>query len=328
MSVVVAYRYRRPEVVAWYNAMLPALFFFFFFYVAFIDVAVVTVTVADAMAPPYPELLEESRRHRALHEFLFPNITYSSLPSLPSGIWESASDYKHRQRQHRQRQLLEFDPDNNNNDNDPDNNNNDNNNDYEDHTATAKINDKDANIQINRQFSMEICRYLDNTECDDIETSFVKMGTKTRTTMQSKHAIRTLVILVAWKDQVERILWISRDQIDRLWNGMGTDPEIIPTGSIANYTQTQAYNTVRFQADVLGWQITDNTEAYYGDGRSGMPKNGDKEPNIKSAFHFLLDKMEAEDFPWADYDSDDDGYIDHVQFLHTGYGAELGGTGE
>ena len=44
-----------------------------------------------------------------------------------------------------------------------------------------------------------------------------------------------------------------------------------------------------------------------------MPKNGDFEPHLRSAYHYILDRMEADGFPWEQYDADGDGYIDSVQ---------------
>jgi hypothetical protein len=260
-----------------------------------------TVLFADAMAPPYPELVEESRKHRQLYESLHPNTTYFSLPVLPSGIWEPASDFKKRRRLHN-RGLTE-----------------------------------PADDEYGRDD--EICRYLDDDECETIQAQFVQMGVKARSRIVrmshtvsheseiEPYTLRTLVVLVAWTDQQDRRDWISRDQIDRMWNGVGTD-DSIPTGSIKNYTERQAYGTVNFVADVLDWEVTDNTEAYYADKRSALPQNGDRDPHLREAFHYILDKMDAENFPWGDYDSDDDGIIDHIQFVHSGYGAEIGGIGK
>eukprot|EP00532_Pseudo-nitzschia_australis_P020829 CAMPEP_0168293196 /NCGR_PEP_ID=MMETSP0142_2-20121227/7728_1 /TAXON_ID=44445 /ORGANISM="Pseudo-nitzschia australis, Strain 10249 10 AB" /LENGTH=995 /DNA_ID=CAMNT_0008241223 /DNA_START=72 /DNA_END=3059 /DNA_ORIENTATION=+ len=321
-----------------------------------IAAAICGVTCVDAMAPPYPELLEESRKYRELHESLFPNISYSSLPSLPSGIWESTFDYRQRQQQQQQQQYrqlqllrkrdrdlesaitsIERNPAMD-----------------ADKAATASASNSTKETQ---HFSNEICRFLDDNECEEIETSFMNMASKTRANIvrmnkndgsstsdsdntifnssdssgvdadvgnneKPKYTLRTLVILVAWKDQEERREWMPRDRVDHLWNGIGADDEI-PTGSIKNYTERQAYGTVNFVADVLEWQTIDNTEAFYANGRAGRP--GPTEPMLRTAFHNILDTMDAEGFPWDDYDSNNDGIIDHVQFLHTGYGAEIGG---
>jgi M6 family metalloprotease-like protein len=181
------------------------------------------------------------------------------------------------------------------------------------------------------RFSSELCRYLTWAECQEIEDAFLRKATKTRTISLAAESngtnveIRTLIILVVWKNHVANRELITRDQIDRLWNGLGTD-EWIPTGSIANYTKSMSYGKVSLHADVVDWQVTDNTEEYYADGRSGFPMSDDYDPALRSAFHFILDKMEAEDFPWNSYNSDNDEYIDHIQFLHSGYGAEYGGV--
>ena len=331
-----------------------------------------SIVVVNGMAPPYPELIEASNQHRLLHKQLYdgnPNVnvnvngTSSSSSSssssyishyekLPSGIWESANDYKerrrfHRNRRNRQRQLSlpDLDP----------NHHNQNNNVFDNNDGSELgLDDNDDNESSESlelcdtcQFSNEICRYLSHQECDEIEQGFMKLAVKTRAQLLSgtnsrtstgtsitetetdttakEPIIRTLVILVLWADHTNRKTWITKDDINTLWNGIGTDESIIPTGSIGNYTKQQAYNTIDFVADIIDWQITDNTESYYADGRSGMPKNGDSEPNLKSAYHYILNQMDMEGFDWNIYDSDNDGYIDSIQFLHSGYGAEIGG---
>ena len=295
---------------------------------------IIFVVVVDAIAPPYPKLLEESRKHRTLYESSYPNSTYFSLSTLPSGIWERASDSKRRRRLH-------FG-----------------------HPDESESGDDD------HYDDDELCRYLDNDEeCKEILESFRKMGVKTRSniaggmrsssstihnedsspfiglrtasaesgsssnssnsiqqTTEEPYTLRTLVILIAWTDQEDRKDWITREQVDHLWNGAGSD-DAIPTGSIKNFTERQSYGTINFVADVVDWHVADNTEAYYADGRSAMPQNGDRDPHLRTALQFVLNKMDEDDFPWGDYDSDNDGIIDHVQFLHSGYGAEAGGRG-
>lgn len=274
---------------------------------------------SQAIAPPHPELLEESRRHRSLHETLFPNISYASQPSLPSGIWEPASAYKRR-----------LDPD------DP---------------ASEEC-DKCL-------FGREICRHLSAQECQEVEDQMIAQAGRTRQFVASAanktkqqpssfttHStvktlsttsrgewqqgqsieIRTLVILMAWSDQQWKQATMDKSRIGKLWNGVGTDEWNIPTGSIANYTQTQSYGKVTLKADIVGWRLADNTERHYADGRSGLPKAGSTGPGLSEAFAYILAQLDAEGFNFDPYDADDDGFIDHIQFLHTGYSAETGGV--
>ena len=175
-----------------------------------IIIAVGAVAIVNAIAPPYPELSKRSAEHRTLHETLFPNLSYYSQP-LPSGIWESATEYK-RRLQHKQAQ-------------------------------TGNADDPVEELCKNCQFSMEICRYLSGSECEEIENAFVKHAAKTQTVSKTQKEIRTLVILVLWRDQQNRRDWMTREKIDHLWNGKGSD-EHIPTGSIKNYTETQVRITI------------------------------------------------------------------------------------
>jgi M6 family metalloprotease-like protein len=275
---------------------------------------------SHAISPPHPELLEESRRHRSLHEALFPNVSYTSQP-LPEGVWEPASTYKRR-----------LDPD------DP----------VSEECDTC-------------MFGTEICRFLSAAECQEMEDLTIAQAGRTRqyvatgvkrpsdsttnaaimNTMSTRQAgggqqeqqqqqptteIRTLVILVAWQDHKSKLKTMSKQQINKLWNGVGTDEDTIPTGSIASYTQTQSHGRVTLIADIVDWQLADNTEKHYADGRSGLPKFESNGPELADAFAYILDQMEIANFDFDKYDADGDGVLDHIQFLHTGYGAEMGGS--
>jgi M6 family metalloprotease-like protein len=239
----------------------------------------------EAIAPPHPDILEESYRHRRLHEALFPNISYTSQP-LPDGLWESAIDYKRR-----------LEPD-----------------------------DPVSEVCKTCRFGIEVCRYLTASQCQEIEDQVMTQAGKTRQATKQNSQIRTLAIMLLWQDQQDRRSWMTRDKIDKLWNGVGTD-EIIPTGSIGYFTEVQSHGTVALKTDVVDWKVAANTEAYYAGGRSGLPAGSSGTGgDLFEAFISILDTMEAENFDWTQYDADNDGVIDHIQFLHSGYGAEWGGA--
>ncbi|KAL3916859.1 MAG: hypothetical protein SGILL_004987 [Bacillariaceae sp.] len=297
------------------------------FFLVLLLVAAAILSLSNAIAPPHPDLHEESERHRSLHEELYPNVSYVSQP-LPPHIWEPASEYKRRLR-------------------------------LEDPL------DPVAQECDTCQFGTEACRYLSALDCQEMEDhlleqaeltrKFIKSGggrqsvdtTPTAGLLSTRSAnpqtkqqqqqqqqgkqqstqINTLVILVLWKGHEGRKNWVTKSDINKLWNGNGVDNAIIPTGSIATYTKSQSHGTVTLKAEIVDWTVTGNTEAYYANSRSGLPKRGDNNaPHLLDAYHFVLDKMDKAGFNFGKFDADKNKIIDHVQFLHSGYSAEMGGV--
>lgn len=206
-----------------------------------------------------------------------------------------------------------------------------------------------------------MCRYLSADECQEVEDQVSAQAGRTRESVAAAGAkkppppssfsmntisnsvstrqgggggqqqsssteIRTLIILVAWDDHKWKRNLMPKSRIDKLWNGIGTDDANIPTGSIANYTKTQSSGRVTLKADIVDWQLSDHTEKYYADGRSALPKSGSNGPDLADAWAYILNQLDIQNFNFNKYDADNDGVIDHVQFLHTGYGAEMGGV--
>lgn len=70
---------------------------------------------------------------------------------------------------------------------------------------------------------------------------------------------------------------------------------------------------------MVAWATVLGTEAYYADGSSGLVTT------IHEALGEALDIVD-DSVNFSEFDQDNDGYIDAVTFLHSGYGAEWGGT--
>jgi M6 family metalloprotease-like protein len=99
------------------------------------------------------------------------------------------------------------------------------------------------------------------------------------------------------------------------------DHQIAPTGSVRDVFKITSYDQLDMQSAVMDWVELPETEAYYGNGQYGMTTV------LHEAIAFALDALEAKaDFDFADFDLDGDGLIDSICFLHSGYGAEWGGT--
>lgn len=266
-----------------------------------------------AFAPPDPELLETSQAYFANRHGNY-NHNESDVDSLwldppPEGVWESANQYRRRMRQRRQRQRSLQNKIESGALNLAD--------EYYKTDLTADDDDEDNEDEKYGDVNNEMCRFLTTTECQEMEDAIVAKAKKTRSVSQQTHQIRTLVIPVVWKDHLNIRTLPSREELNTLWNGA--------TGSVADYVKTMSYGSVTLRADILGWRQADNTEGYYADGRSGIPRSGDYTPALRDAFHYILDQLEAENFAFEGFNADNDEYIDHVQFLHSGYGAEIGG---
>ena len=134
-------------------------------------------------------------------------------------------------------------------------------------------------------------------------------------------AIKNLVVMIRFSDHTGRTLPSVAD-IDVLFNAVGGDPVLAPTGSIRDVYLENSYGQMTLNSDVNpgvgGWITVSNTEAYYANGQSG-------DSTLWQALREALDVIDAT-VNFNDYDSDNDGQIDSIAFIHSGYGAEWGGT--
>jgi M6 family metalloprotease-like protein len=132
---------------------------------------------------------------------------------------------------------------------------------------------------------------------------------------------KNLVIPMRFSDHATR--WLpTQPELDILFNSDTPDDTFAPTGSIKQVFKDTSYGKLTLDSDVVDWITLDETEAYYADGARGFT------PMMHQAMRNALDKLEATGFDFSPYDSDVDGLIDSICFLHSGYAAEWGGTDE
>ncbi|KAI2508069.1 Immune inhibitor A peptidase M6 [Fragilaria crotonensis] len=165
--------------------------------------------------------------------------------------------------------------------------------------------------------SPDFCETLTDYECLQRDDHFVRRTTATRKLMQATGAIKPLVLCIQFKGHENRKL-PSRENIDFLFNaGPGeTDETLLPTGSVAEYLRQNSYGSLSMEADVMSWIRTDNTEAYYAAKVSG------RSPSLVNAMHPVLNLLENFGLNFSEYDQDNDGVIDVVIMMHSGYPAE------
>lgn len=143
-----------------------------------------------------------------------------------------------------------------------------------------------------------------------------------RQLVSSEGSLRNLVVLIRFADHLDRVL-PSPSDYDILLNGPGGG-SIAPTGSVNDVFLTNSYGKFSLQSTVYPWITLSQPEAYYGDNKSGI--GGKTFEAIREA----LDVIDADpefDMSYFNTDHDQgDHYIDAITIIHSGYGAEFGGS--
>ncbi|KAL3781761.1 hypothetical protein ACHAW5_004112 [Stephanodiscus triporus] len=133
-----------------------------------------------------------------------------------------------------------------------------------------------------------------------------------------------LVLLLRFSDHVDRDL-PSRADISRLYNSDASNPfagdDIVPTGSVRQVYESNSYSTLTFETTVVDWITLSKPESYYGNGNNGFTK-------FKEAIVEALTKLDNSEggFDFTEFDLDDNGALDGLGILHSGFGAEYGGV--
>ena len=130
--------------------------------------------------------------------------------------------------------------------------------------------------------------------------------------------VKNLVVLMRFSDHVSRTQPPSGD-FNTLFNTVGGHPTLAPTGSLKDVYSENSYGQMTLQSTISGWFTLPNTEVYYANGDSGLTTRTWEA--ITSALNMADGSVD-----FGDFDEDNDGWVDSIAFLHSGYGAEWGGT--
>ncbi|MCP4246178.1 MAG: M6 family metalloprotease domain-containing protein [bacterium] len=135
--------------------------------------------------------------------------------------------------------------------------------------------------------------------------------------------VKNLVILCKFSDHTFGQHTRAPADYDVLFNTVGGDPVLAPTGSVRDCYAENSYGIMTLDSTVVAWVSLPQTEAYYTNGQDGT---GGYPQNAQGMCEDALNLVDAlVDF--GQFDTDNDGYIDSIDFLHSGYGAETGGGG-
>lgn len=123
-----------------------------------------------------------------------------------------------------------------------------------------------------------------------------------------------LVLLIRFKDHKDRVL-PSEEEIGHLFNAVDGHPDYAPTGSVRDCFRYNSYNKFDLQSKICNWCDVQHDEAYYGDYFSGMTRK------LTEAIRECLDECQSQ-YDLNDFDINEDGEMDAIAILHSGYGAE------
>lgn len=127
-----------------------------------------------------------------------------------------------------------------------------------------------------------------------------------------------LLIPFMFSDHTNRVLPSTAD-LTVLMNNQGPH-SLCPTGSVRDVYLASSYNQLILDTTVAPWVALPNTELYYAAGNSGLTTTS--HIMIRDA----LNALQNTGFDFTKFDNDNDGYLDAIAFLHSGYGAEWGGS--
>jgi M6 family metalloprotease-like protein len=137
-------------------------------------------------------------------------------------------------------------------------------------------------------------------------------------------AVKNLVILCRFSDHTLGVHTRAPADYTTLMNTVGGDPVLAPSGSLADYYKTNSYGTMTLASTVIAWVTLPHTEAYYGNGADGL---GNTYPQNGQGMTFDAINAANAVVNFGQFDLDNDGFVDAIDIIHSGYAAETGGGG-
>lgn len=137
-------------------------------------------------------------------------------------------------------------------------------------------------------------------------------------------------------EHYEKLLFSEEGLTDRVRTDL-IGPDGLPGFDISGYTMRNYYleqseGTYDLSGTVVDWLSLPHSQAWYGadscaGGRASMVGHPDNPIGVQQSVIDAVDVLNAREpnFPWADFDTDGDGVVDHLVLNHAGSGEEGGG---
>ena len=145
---------------------------------------------------------------------------------------------------------------------------------------------------------------------------------RSRTLASSTSRMHNLVIPIRFADHSDREL-PTPSELDVVFNSVDGDADrqiLAPTGSVRDVFHFNSYHRFDVISTVLPWTNLTYTELDASSGSYGMSAS------LLDALYEALSLISISSLDMTQFDSDGDGIIDMITFLHSGYMAEWGGA--
>jgi M6 family metalloprotease-like protein len=128
--------------------------------------------------------------------------------------------------------------------------------------------------------------------------------------------VKNLVVLAKFSDHGASMIRAPSDYTT-LFNTIGGDPVLAPSGSVRDVWRENSYNTLDLVSTVQNWVTLPSTEAWYAGGTKGFT-SARRDSMVKDALALLDASVN-----FATFDANNDGYVDAIDIIHSGYGSEV-----
>ena len=136
--------------------------------------------------------------------------------------------------------------------------------------------------------------------------------------------LKNLVVLVRFSDHTNRPNLPTAAEMELVFNHEGSHHKFAPTGSVRDFYNVNSYGKLNLTSTVYGWIDLPETEAYYANGQQGFATKQYVEA-LHSAMNDLQQQQQT-NLKMSDFDGNNDGKVDMVTLVHSGYASESTGA--
>lgn len=107
-----------------------------------------------------------------------------------------------------------------------------------------------------------ICDGISEETCMQWDNEMKSNARKLQNIQKTSGFVRVLVLLIKFTDHADRPSQ-SIEDYTKVFNDRGVTEDVTSSGSIASWLLANSYGKFNFEAEVVPWKMSDNTEEFY-----------------------------------------------------------------